>query len=788
MSKEQKNPDCGEVIHQEHEAIKKRRKVLFGDAAAADLEETRFGIAMSGGGIRSATINMGFLRMLNQLGILKRADYLSTVSGGGYTGAYVHATLKGIGSKLESDERLKVDDYYKQLFSDDHISHLRSRGEYLIPGKGFIKTFNRLVLIIGYLSSLIMSLLSPALMVAIAASVYGLFSVFVEMDTQLFLWYFDNVLIAGAITLGAVLVIHYILNRAEIYGLNISLWFHRIETGILLLMIIAILATAIAAVGIQYSDQGQTILMYLGIGATAVALGFLVNPNASSFHRFYRGQLSEAFLKFAGSRKHQNILLKDLFPCDGKKIKIQDCLNPYPLINTCLNLQALNDPKFQGTKTNDYFLLSPLYCGAKLTGYVETKTHTGYSSMTLPAATTISAAALNPGMGVYSNKVLSVFLALFNARLGYWTWNPMKGRKGISIVWWPPYFFNELLSQIGTDKKMLNISDGGHIENLAVYELLRRKCRLIIAIDAGEDSKYEFTDLENLTIRARNELGIVIRFFEGQDPEDIIRPKASFGYSRKRFAVAGLYKIWEEFDLDMGTGKHQASREVAVLVNYRHDANAGDAPFDVFIKNEPNPDPAILELAQKQTWERYAQENPDKSGMEKLRLGTFVYVKSSVTAPAGKPNIAPPKEEKAPSILKQLISLFQKKQESPEKGTESLKYAVYKYKIYHPTFPHEPTSDQFFDEVQWEAYYQLGQHLADDVLKGLSTSTQTGDRADVGLNELIAHFEAAPSVPVPEEQAVTPVETTSRGLEMELPKAAEYVEEFPKQEDAYYKI
>jgi len=791
MSKEQKNPDCGEVIYKESDTLKQRRKVLFGDAAADDFDETRFGIAMSGGGIRSATINLGFLRMLNQMGILKRADYLSTVSGGGYTGAYIHATLKGIGSKVEGDETLQVDDYYQQLFSDDHINHLRSRGEYLIPGKGFIKTFNRFVLIVGYLSSLIMSLLSPALIVAIAASIYGLVSAFVEMDTELFSWYAANVLTIGAIILGGILVVHYILNRAEIYGLNISLWFHRIETSFLALMVMAILATAIAAVGIQYSDQGQTILMYLAIGAAALALGFLVNPNASSFHRFYRGQLSEAFLKFAGSRKHQNILLKDLVPDNGKKIKIQDYLNPYPLINTCLNLQASNDPKFQGTKTNDYFLLSPLYCGAKLTGYVETGVHTGYSSMTLPAATTISAAALNPGMGVYSNKLRSVFLALFNARLGYWTWNPMKGRKGISFVWWPPYFFNELLSNIGTDKKMLNISDGGHIENLAVYELLRRKCRLIIAIDAGEDSKYAFTDLENLTIRARNELGIVIRFFEGQDPEDIIRPKASFGYSRKRFAVAGLYKIWEEFTLDSGSKKKKPSRQAEVLVNYRHDANAGDTPFDVFIKNEPNPDPAILELAKKQAWERYTQENPDKSGMEKLRLGTFVYVKSSVTAPAGKPNIAPPKEEKAPGILKQLMGLFQKKRKPVDQNADSLRYAVYKYKIYHPSFPHEPTSDQFFDEVQWEAYYQLGQHLADDMLEGLSAvGSVTENGADVPLKDLIAHFELAPTLEVPEEQAPEVVDTvaTERGLGLDLPKAADFIEGPVKEEDAYYKI
>ncbi|NUO00309.1 MAG: hypothetical protein HUU01_06795 [Saprospiraceae bacterium] len=797
MSKEQKNPDCSEVIQEESNLLKKRRKVLFGEAAAADFDKTRFGIAMSGGGIRSATINMGFLHTLNGLGLLKLADYLSTVSGGGYTGAYVHATLKGLSSAPQKNEAAGADDYYKHLFSDEHIDHLRSRGEYLIPGKGMIKTFNRFVLIVGYLSSLIMSLLSPAVIVAIVYSLYGLVSAFVEMDTELFSWYAATVLTASLVTFSAILAVHYILNRAEIYGLNISLWFHRIETIFLFLMIAAILAAAVAALGIQYTEQGRSILTYLGIGVVALLLGFLVNPNASSFHRFYRGQLSEAFLKFAGSRTHQNILLADFFANREKTTKPEDYLNPYPLINTCLNLQASNDPKFQGTKTNDYFLLSPLYCGAKLTGYVETRVHKGYSSMTLPAATTISAAALNPGMGIYSNKLRSVFLALFNARLGYWTWNPMKGLKGISFIWWPPYFFYELLSQIGTDKKMLNISDGGHIENLAVYELLRRKCKLIIAIDAGEDGNYEFADLENLTIRSRNELGIEISFYDGHDPEDIIRPKASHGYSRKRFAIAALYKIWEEFTIDTSSVTQKPGKK-EVLVNYNHNLTPGGVPFEVYIKNEPEPDQKILELAEKEALARYNAENPDKTGMEKLRIGTLVYVKSSVTAPEGKPNIAPPKEEKAPGMLNQLMQFFKTKSPKPEK--ENLRYPVYKYKIYHPAFPHEPTSDQFFDEVQWEAYYQLGQHLAKDVLEGFASGQDaTSESADTTLHKLIAHFEPA-MVPLiretPEEE--TPEASASisvRGLEQpELPKAAEQTEAAPKEEtvqqeeDKYFKI
>ncbi len=801
MSNAQKNPDCGEVISKENEALKKRRAILFGESAAADFDNTRFGIALSGGGIRSATINLGFLRTLNEIGLLKRADYLSTVSGGGYTGAYLHATIKAIGSEAErSGSASNAQDCYDQLFSQDHIDHLRSRGEYLIPGKGLKKTFNRLVLVIGYLSSLIMSLVSPALLVLVAFSIYGIFSIFIDLNSSRFHVNLTKILLPIGLTAGGVLVIHYLLNRIKIYGLNTSLWFHRAETWLLIACGLIVLALVIYALDIKYTGDGSALGIYFVIGFAAILAGYITNPNASSFHRFYRGQLSEAFLKFAGKGNHRNILLKDLFvvpeaenTAQKKDVKFHDYLNPYPLINTCLNLQAAEDPKFQGTKTNDYFLLSPFYCGAKLTKYVATGDHPGYSAMTLPAATTISAAALNPGMGIYSNKVRSIFLALFNARLGYWTWNPMTRFKhigGFPIVWWPTYFFNELISNIGTDKKMLNISDGGHIENLAVYELLRRKCRLIIAVDAGEDARFEFTDLENLTIRARNELGIVIRFFEGQDPEDIIRPKASFGYSRKRFAVAGLYKIWEEFDLDTGGYSKEDDHKIEVLVNYNHGPDAADVPFEVYIKNDQNPDEELLKKAEAQTWERYLRENPDSTGIEKLRIGTFIYVKSSVTAPMGKPNIAPPKEEKKPNLLQQLAQ-FWKKKPKKEKDTESLKYAIYKYKIYHPAFPHEPTSDQFFDEVQWEAYYQLGQHIAADVLEGCAAySSKKPESPDVRLNEFIAHFEhAVPPVPIP-EAVVTLPEVAVRGLDAveEIPKAAEQAEGPLKEADNYYKI
>ena len=52
------------------------------------------GLAFSGGGIRSATFNLGVLQALADLKLLFRVDYLSTVSGGGYIGAWLAAWTK----------------------------------------------------------------------------------------------------------------------------------------------------------------------------------------------------------------------------------------------------------------------------------------------------------------------------------------------------------------------------------------------------------------------------------------------------------------------------------------------------------------------------------------------------------------------------------------------------------------------------------------------------------------------------------------------------------------------
>ncbi len=676
-----------EVQQAEDDLLKKRREQLSGPASAEQLENSRFGIALSGGGIRSATICLGWLKTLNYFKIPEKADYMSSVSGGGYTHSYVQATVRDKGS-------------FEALFQQEHIDYLRAQGDYLVPGMGWRKMGNRFMLFISFFVSMLMSWVSLAILGYVVYALYLVFTHFVPLDLEWYNTYFPVLRYYGGITIIAVVVLHFLANIVRDYDLNLSKYFNQLETVLVfafLLVMAVLFLSGIRLTAIQ-SDQWAAIGRYALILAGLVLLGFFSNPNALSFHRYYRKQLADAFLHFSGSCK--NVFLKDLIPADASRPG--DLLAPYPLVNTCLNLQAYNDANFKGAKTSDYFLLSPLFCGAKLTKYVRTSEVKDYRKMTLPAAVTISAAAVNPGMGIYSNKILGLFTTLFNARLGVWLRNPIRAQKPKGIVWWPFYFLYELFSQIGTDNNMVNISDGGHIENLAVYELLRRKCRLILAVDGGADPGFTFGDLQNLTIRARNELGFEIRFRDGQSPEEIISPSPSFGYSKKRYAVADIYQIWE----DLGEDAH------------------GNKIID---------------------------NDLDK------KVGTFVYVKSSVTAPKGKPSLSP---------------------------DDGLKYDTYKYKIYHPSFPHESTADQFFDPVQWEAYFQLGQYIGADLLgvPNLEDFTERGEKGhSITIDDLIAYFdEDCPLF----RQATTGEEAGDRGGLEPFPTTYEP----PKEEEVKYEM
>jgi hypothetical protein len=227
--------------------------------------------------------------------------------------------------------------------------------------------------------------------------------------------------------------------------------------------------------------------------------------------------------------------------------KEQNYWGPYPLINTALNLVAGERLAWQERRAES-FLLSPLHCGAETLGYRDACEYAaGYGDnktpLTLGRAVAISGAAASPNMGFHSSPAVAALMTVFNVRLGWWLPNPkFEGNPRLQDIWRSrgPWFLLKWLaieccSQTNASRHYLNISDGGHFENLGVYELIRRRCRLIIVSDAGADPKFEFEDLGALVRKCRTDFGIDIEI----DPRQL-RPAATSKHGSSHCAIGTI--------------------------------------------------------------------------------------------------------------------------------------------------------------------------------------------------------------------------------------------------------
>jgi hypothetical protein len=190
---------------------------------------------------------------------------------------------------------------------------------------------------------------------------------------------------------------------------------------------------------------------------------------------------------------------------------------PYPLLNTTLNLVAGRELALQDRKA-DSFVLTPDFCGSKATGYARLPSHDEEKSLqnkghlTLGRAMTISGAAVDPNMGAGQSPPLTALMTVLNTRLGWWMQNPAhwgdrwegSGPKVGSLV------IRELFGQTNAESKYIHLSDGGHFENLGVYEPIRRRCRFIIVADVTPDRHAASDNLGNLLRLIRTDFGISI--------------------------------------------------------------------------------------------------------------------------------------------------------------------------------------------------------------------------------------------------------------------------------------
>lgn len=277
---------------------------------------------------------------------------------------------------------------------------------------------------------------------------------------------------------------------------------------------------------------GSILVFYFVAGVTLLVLSWVLNPNANSLHRLYRDRLSKAFLFDPSRRTAARALTRlkgqtgaetdawlrnsDLQPLDQLRVsELRTDRAPYHLINTALNIQASKYANRRG-RNADFFIFSPLFTGSEATGYVDTRLiEKEASGLTAGTAMAVSGAAASSNMGSKSIKPLTPTLAILNIRLGYWLINPAKvaGALKKQLIWQffdRLYFMKELLGLLREDSEIVYLTDGGHIENLGLYELLRRRCKLIIAIDGEADPEMSFGSLIALERYARIDFSLRI--------------------------------------------------------------------------------------------------------------------------------------------------------------------------------------------------------------------------------------------------------------------------------------
>ena len=211
----------------------------------------------------------------------------------------------------------------------------------------------------------------------------------------------------------------------------------------------------------------------------------------------------------------------------------------------CLNLVEGDQLAWQQRKAAS-FTITPLQCGSNAEG-LGYRPSEGYAKghqdpISLGTAITISGAAASPNMGYHSSPLVSFVMTLFNARLGWWLANPgWSGRKAWTkdgpIVSFKP-IIDEALGRTNDTGRWIYLSDGGHFENLGLYEMVLRRCRTIVAVDGSQDLPYQFEDLANAARKIRVDLGIPIEFENGdlaiaqaRDPQNRYCGAAKIRYS-----------------------------------------------------------------------------------------------------------------------------------------------------------------------------------------------------------------------------------------------------------------
>jgi hypothetical protein len=587
------------------------------------------GICLSGGGIRSATFNLGVLQSLqrerypgDQAGrtVLGRADFLAAVSGGAYiAGAY--QTLLHQAEQAEA-ERARAADADPGAAANQfepgspEEDWLRRHGRYLAdsPTEWLHAVFR-------FLTGVVLNFTVFFLLLFVVARPLGwvqaelLFPIgrFPNATPHVTRGMWDAVLWVGALSLACVLVavisrpsrlprhryhgllwrvatalavlglvilalvlvlpmlarlVHTLLElpsgadsgdnkERTLFGLIVISsagiapsvfatvqaitnkhggWVRRILprlAGLLLallaLVIFAFLVDDAARLGprgiLKLFDHSE-LSVWISAVAVLVALYLVADQTQWSLHPLYKRRLSRAF---AIQRKSPAEAVELDYDTPTTLSTWAKPVNGYPQLIVCaaanVSGSELAPP---GRRVVPYVFTdecigSPELTWARTEDFEAVLGRQNRGDGSLRAAAAISGAAFASAMGRHSKPGVNVLLAVTNARLGVWLPHPKyitqlrqhtRGERPTPELWVTTRRFTYLLKEViglyDQEDRYVYVTDGGHLDNLGLIELLRRRCKTILCFDAsGGEPSFAGTLTEAIAL-AREKLGVLI--------------------------------------------------------------------------------------------------------------------------------------------------------------------------------------------------------------------------------------------------------------------------------------
>lgn len=297
------------------------------------------------------------------------------------------------------------------------------------------------------------------------------------------------------------------------------------------------------------SHANSLIAAFGSLVLVAVATGMFGSINTTGLHRFYRDRLMETFLPMTDAVSKGSAQESDaadnfsVVDVAGEGSEPAD--RPYHLINTHAILVNDRDPKV-ALRGGDNFLISSAFVGSATTGWMRTKQYVQeHGALTLASAMAVSGAAANAnagyvGTGLTRDRFVSAVMSILNIRLGLWVGNPKVTAKSVASVGTQEgrprerlrtkvatYFRPVLIAGIfgfghHRDAPFLELSDGGHFENLGLYELIRRRLDLILVVDAEQDGDMSLAALVSSTNRIKEDFGVSVDFLDSRGPEVLL--------------------------------------------------------------------------------------------------------------------------------------------------------------------------------------------------------------------------------------------------------------------------